>query len=149
MHKVRNRRQVREPLLVLGPDPGAAITWARELMGVSKKLLTPSIIEAVVEKVNQKRITNSKDLRKLRTILRDPVARAEFLTEEGDLESAQLRLRPTDKRPNDGFVAELDAIDGTPVLDLKPVMSEFLPREPVRQPSWSHELMREYWSRGK
>jgi len=26
------------------------------------------------------------------------------------------------------FVAELDAIDGTPVLDLKPVMREFLPR---------------------
>jgi tRNA (Thr-GGU) A37 N-methylase len=47
------------------------------------------------------------------------------------------------------FVAELDAIDGTPVLDLKPLMSEFLPREPVRQPAWSHELMREYWSPGK
>jgi len=44
------------------------------------------------------------------------------------------------------FVAELDAIDGTPVLDLKPVMNEFLPREPVRQPDWSHELMREYWA---
>src|SRR3989441_4568986 len=39
-------------------EPGAAITWARELMGVSKKLLTPSIVDAVVEKVNQKRITN-------------------------------------------------------------------------------------------
>ena len=43
-------------------------------------------------------------------------------------------------------VEGLDAIDGTPVLDLKPVMQEFLPREPVRQPAWSHELMREYWS---
>lgn len=43
------------------------------------------------------------------------------------------------------FVAELDAINGTPVLDLKPVMAEFLPRQGVRQPSWSHELMREYW----
>lgn len=43
------------------------------------------------------------------------------------------------------LVAELDAIDGTPVLDLKPVMSEFLPREPVRQPDWSHELMCKYW----
>ena len=45
------------------------------------------------------------------------------------------------------FVAELDAIDGTPVLDIKPVMAEFLPREPVRQPAWSHELMRDYWLR--
>lgn len=47
------------------------------------------------------------------------------------------------------YVAELDAIDGTPVLDIKPVMTEFLPREEVRQPEWSHELMRDYWlSRG-
>ncbi len=45
------------------------------------------------------------------------------------------------------FVAELDAIDGTPVLDIKPVMVEFLPRQEVRQPVWSHELMRHYWSR--
>jgi tRNA-Thr(GGU) m(6)t(6)A37 methyltransferase TsaA len=42
-------------------------------------------------------------------------------------------------------VAELDAIDGTPVLDIKPVMQEFLPRQAVRQPSWSHELMAQYW----
>jgi len=45
------------------------------------------------------------------------------------------------------YVSELDAINGTPVLDIKPVMQEFLPREPVRQPPWSHELMRQYWSR--
>ena len=44
------------------------------------------------------------------------------------------------------IVSELDAINGTPVLDIKPVMVEFLPREEVRQPAWSHELMREYWS---
>jgi tRNA (adenine37-N6)-methyltransferase len=43
------------------------------------------------------------------------------------------------------FVAELDAIDGTPVLDIKPVMVEFLPRQVVRQPAWSHELMHNYW----
>ena len=42
-------------------------------------------------------------------------------------------------------VAELDAIDGAPVLDIKPVMQEFLPRQPVRQPQWSHELMQQYW----
>ena len=78
-------------------EPGAAITWARELMGVSKKLLTPSITEAVVKKVNQKRITNSKDLRKLRSILPDPVAREHFLNDEGDLESALLRIPYSDK----------------------------------------------------
>jgi hypothetical protein len=43
------------------------------------------------------------------------------------------------------FVAELVAIDGTPTLDIKPVMKEFLPRDEVRQPSWSLELMRDYW----
>jgi tRNA (adenine37-N6)-methyltransferase len=40
----------------------------------------------------------------------------------------------------------LDAIDGTPVLDVKPVMAEFLPRGEVRQPEWSRELMATYWS---
>ena len=42
-------------------------------------------------------------------------------------------------------VRGLDAIEGTPVVDIKPVFAEFLPRIPVRQPSWSKELMREYW----
>ncbi len=46
------------------------------------------------------------------------------------------------------IVAELDAIDKTPVLDIKPVMLEFLPRQQLRQPDWSHELMREYWLPG-
>src|SRR5689334_20075260 len=44
-------------------------------------------------------------------------------------------------------VRGLDAVVGTPVVDIKPVMVEFLPREPVRQPAWSHELMREYWQK--
>ena len=42
-------------------------------------------------------------------------------------------------------VRGLDAIDGTPVLDIKPHMTEFAPRGAVRQPSWSHELMSGYW----
>ena len=42
-------------------------------------------------------------------------------------------------------VQGLDAIDGTPVLDIKPYMVEFAPRETVRQPEWSRELMRDYW----
>jgi len=45
------------------------------------------------------------------------------------------------------YVSELDAIDGTPVVDIKPVMKEFLPREEVRQPAWATELMRQYWLR--
>lgn len=43
-------------------------------------------------------------------------------------------------------VSDLDAIDGTPVVDIKPWMVEFGPRGAVSQPSWSSELMRGYWS---
>jgi ParB family chromosome partitioning protein len=90
-------------------DPSAAITWARELMGVSKKLLVPTVIDAVVKKVNEKRITNSKELRKLRGILPDPVARAHFLSDSGDLESAQLRIRPVESQRDDQPLSELSA----------------------------------------
>jgi ParB family chromosome partitioning protein len=67
-------------------------------MGVSKKLLVPTVVDAVVKKVNQKRITNSKDLRKLRSILPDPIAKAEFLSDSGDLESAQVRVRAPERK---------------------------------------------------
>lgn len=43
-------------------------------------------------------------------------------------------------------VHALDAIDGTPVLDLKPYMTEFAPRGQVHQPAWSRELMAGYWN---
>src|SRR6185312_12123331 len=42
-------------------------------------------------------------------------------------------------------VRGLDAIAGTPVLDIKPVMSGFLPRGEAREPTWSRELMAGYW----
>lgn len=90
-------------------EPGAAITWARELKGVSRNLLTPSVMDAVVEKVNQKRITNSKDLRKLRTILRDAVAREHFLSDDGEIESAVLRIPAAEKSSRLELVAELEA----------------------------------------
>jgi len=90
-------------------DPAAAITWARELMGVSKKLLTPGVIDAVITKVNAKRVTNSKDLRKLRTILPDPVAREHFLSKEGDLDSAMLRVKAPANRDKSGLAGDLDS----------------------------------------
>jgi tRNA (adenine37-N6)-methyltransferase len=43
------------------------------------------------------------------------------------------------------FVEGLDCINGTPILDIKPVMKEFLPKDPVKQPKWSEEIMRNYW----
>ena len=42
-------------------------------------------------------------------------------------------------------VKYLDAVDGTPIIDMKPVMKEFLPAGEIRQPVWSHELMKHYW----
>ena len=42
-------------------------------------------------------------------------------------------------------VKYLDAIDGTPVLDIKPVFREFLPKGDVRQPAWVADLMKNYW----
>lgn len=43
-------------------------------------------------------------------------------------------------------VKGLDAIDGTPILDIKPQMKEFLPRQELVQPDWATELMSGYWS---
>ncbi len=43
-------------------------------------------------------------------------------------------------------VEGLDAISGTPVLDIKPYLTEFGPRGEVRQPDWSRALMANYYS---
>lgn len=42
-------------------------------------------------------------------------------------------------------VAGLDAIDGTPVIDIKPVMRGFVPRGDIREPAWAREIMAGYW----
>ncbi len=42
-------------------------------------------------------------------------------------------------------VRGLDAINGTPVLDVKPWMREFSARGTVNEPAWASELMRDYW----
>lgn len=42
-------------------------------------------------------------------------------------------------------VSGLDALAGSPVLDVKPWFAEFGPLGPVRQPPWTSELMGAYW----
>jgi tRNA-Thr(GGU) m(6)t(6)A37 methyltransferase TsaA len=42
-------------------------------------------------------------------------------------------------------VKNLDAIDGSPVLDIKPVMAEFEPKSEIKQPALTRNLMKEYW----
>jgi tRNA (adenine37-N6)-methyltransferase len=44
----------------------------------------------------------------------------------------------------DLHVRGLDAVDGTPVLDVKPFMREFEPAQ-SRQPSWATALMQRYY----
>jgi tRNA-Thr(GGU) m(6)t(6)A37 methyltransferase TsaA len=39
----------------------------------------------------------------------------------------------------------LDAIDGTPILDIKPWVREFGPRGEVLQPEWMTDLMKDYF----
>ncbi|MFG3433864.1 tRNA (N6-threonylcarbamoyladenosine(37)-N6)-methyltransferase TrmO [Lysinibacillus fusiformis] len=43
------------------------------------------------------------------------------------------------------MVKGLDDIDGTPIIDMKPVMKEFLPKGVIKQPAWSTDLMKAYW----
>jgi len=42
-------------------------------------------------------------------------------------------------------VRGLDALDGSPVLDIKPYVVEFGPRGPVHQPAWTHQMLAHYW----
>ncbi|WP_280454494.1 SAM-dependent methyltransferase [Nocardia brasiliensis] len=56
---------------------------------------------------------------------------------------SRTRLLRVDGR--DLHVAELDAVDGTPVLDIKPWFAEFGPRGDVRQAEWSTEMLKNYF----
>ena len=42
-------------------------------------------------------------------------------------------------------VEGLDAIDGTPILDIKPVMKGFQPRGDIFEPTWATDIMKDYW----
>jgi tRNA (adenine37-N6)-methyltransferase len=42
-------------------------------------------------------------------------------------------------------VKYLDAINGTPVLDIKPAFKEYQPKSDLIQPSWVSDLMSKYW----
>jgi len=42
-------------------------------------------------------------------------------------------------------VKYLDAINGTPILDIKPVFKEFEPKKEIKQPTWVKDLMKNYW----
>jgi tRNA-Thr(GGU) m(6)t(6)A37 methyltransferase TsaA len=71
-----------------------------------------------------------------------------IFAQRGKARPNRLGVSRCELRSVDGLavtVRALDAIDGTPVLDIKPYMREFGPRGEVRQPTWSSELMAGYW----
>ena len=45
------------------------------------------------------------------------------------------------------YLSRFDGIDGTPVIDIKPLYIEYLPADPaaIKQPPWVTELMKQYW----
>ncbi|MFE7525322.1 SAM-dependent methyltransferase [Kitasatospora sp. NPDC057542] len=53
------------------------------------------------------------------------------------------RLLRVDGR--DLHVTDLDAVDGTPVLDLAPYFAQMGPRGEVIQPTWPAEMLADYW----
>jgi tRNA (Thr-GGU) A37 N-methylase len=46
----------------------------------------------------------------------------------------------------DLHVEDLDAVDQTPVLDIKPWFAEMGPRGPITQAAWSTEMLRNYYA---
>src|SRR5688572_10151893 len=92
------------------PEPGASITWAREIKNINKSLLTPTVLDAIVQKVNDKEITNSKDIRKLRVVLRDPIAKQRFVDGQS-LETVMDAIAPQESRKGSlaGDIEELTA----------------------------------------
>jgi len=92
-------------------EPGASITWAREIKNLNRKLLTPTILDTVIRKINENEITNSKDIRKLRPILKDPVAKDEFATKGGSIESAFRKVAPNASRRGHGLLGDIEQLN--------------------------------------
>ena len=91
-------------------EPGASITWAREIKNINKTLLTPTVLDTIVRKVNDNEITNSKDIRKLRVVLRDPVARQKFVEGES-LNVVMDALAPVEEKKKTGLAAEIEQLN--------------------------------------
>jgi ParB family chromosome partitioning protein len=91
-------------------EPGSSITWAREIKNLNKKLVTPTVLDSIVKKINERKITNSKDIRQLRKILRDPVAKEEFLSEDGEIQSALEKVPSDANKKRQGLSEEVAAL---------------------------------------
>ncbi|WP_406413525.1 TrmO family methyltransferase [Streptomyces halstedii] len=55
--------------------------------------------------------------------------------------------RLLDIKERDLLVTDLDAVDGTPVLDIAPFFTQMGPRGEIRQPAWPGEMLNpSYWA---
>jgi len=71
-----------------------------------------------------------------------------IFAQRGRMRPNRIGLSACRVRGVDGTAIEvegLDAVDGTPVLDIKPVWSGNAPRGEVHEPAWARELMAKYW----
>ncbi len=91
------------------PEPGASITWAREIKNINKSLLTPTVLDTIVQKVNDHEITNSKEIRKLRVVLRDPVAKQKFVEGES-LDAVMDALAPPEPAKKGTLAGEIEEL---------------------------------------
>lgn len=93
-------------------EPGASITWAREIKNLNRTLLTPTILDTIIKRINDKEITNSKEIRKLRVILKDPVAKGKFLN-GGSIDAATSSLKFEPPQKNQGLLGDLESLAET------------------------------------
>lgn len=91
-------------------EPGASITWAREIKNLNRKILTSNSLDTIVRKINEQEITNSKDIRKLRQILKDPVAKDNFLANGGTIETALRTLSPAPSKKAHGLLGDIEQL---------------------------------------
>lgn len=94
-------------------EPGASITWAREIKNLNRNLVTPSVLDAIVKRVNEGQITNSKDIRHLRKVLRDPLAKAEFLSPDGSVRSALEKVVSSKPERRQGLAGDVSTLVGS------------------------------------
>lgn len=92
------------------PEPGASITWAREIKNLNRKLLSPTTLDTIIKKINEQEITNSKDIRKLRQILKDPVGKDNFLSAGGSIDSALKTLTPPPSKKAHGLLGDIEQL---------------------------------------
>ena len=76
-------------------DPDASISYAREIRKVAKHLRPPDVESVIIRKINEGLIKTSKEIRLLRKVLRDDVARAEFMKEGSTVADALRAIGPS------------------------------------------------------